>query len=606
MLPDHEALLQEAESRKNGTSLALVQWLSGNLYFLLEKQPDEVSAIRILQGVLTRVPVEGVIKKTRLFDPAKANKILLVTVPAEGEQVSTKENIAREVESLRQRAVLHSGSEVQVLSLAEAMELLKEKQNFAADDDAPAMIMMEGAAVADIEQLARRLNAYRKPGNEIPVVVSRPVFFAYDYGEDGLSQVLSRLKQDSFILSYFQKNRNRKSHLEMALEMVMLTNPPAFFDSGIQGHTEGVWAGLSNEARNYLWNYIRQNNFTGLSINGLLFLKELENAILNGRWKRPDTISLRPNGSTLDLAGPLWHFNEGRKMSLEEVRNYARFLKTQVQNPEGRVIKPGTETALKYIEDQDVETSNLGTLERIIGRALDILPGKDAAMADVRRPKFYGDRTAKVWDRLSEEARFKIMEFLESHHLTAIYISKGVTAQEIENFVKAGDLNRLFSNTILSVRIHDGGETLDFFQRFWDFNANREMSLPELEQLAGYTLAQAKGWLEMHPDEKLDRELNVMEHIFVNMHTPGALKRVIAFGQRINSDGDAAMRNSYASRQDINGGINLNARNMGLEVDKTKAMTVPFDPAMLAEFQKGNFTGLEAVILGIVPISSPL
>jgi hypothetical protein len=31
-----------------------------------------------------------------------------------------------------------------------------------------------------------------------------------------------------------------------------------------------------------------------------------------------------------------------------------------------------------------------------------------------------------------------------------------------------------------------------------------------------------------------------------------------------------------------------------------------FDPEMLAEFQKGNYAGIEGVILRIVPLQSPL
>jgi hypothetical protein len=31
-----------------------------------------------------------------------------------------------------------------------------------------------------------------------------------------------------------------------------------------------------------------------------------------------------------------------------------------------------------------------------------------------------------------------------------------------------------------------------------------------------------------------------------------------------------------------------------------------FDPAMVADFQKGNFTGVEGIILRIIPIQSPL
>ncbi len=55
------------------------------------------------------------------------------------------------------------------------------------------------------------------------------------------------------------------------------------------------------------------------------------------------------------------------------------------------------------------------------------------------------------------------------------------------------------------------------------------------------------------------------------------------------------------------GGIDFNAKNMGLDVTKDgKGIEMKFDPAMVAEFQNGNFAGVEGVILRIVPIQSPL
>jgi hypothetical protein len=57
----------------------------------------------------------------------------------------------------------------------------------------------------------------------------------------------------------------------------------------------------------------------------------------------------------------------------------------------------------------------------------------------------------------------------------------------------------------------------------------------------------------------------------------------------------------------LNGGIDLNARKMGLDVAKEGAgVEMKFDPAMVAEFQKGNFSGVEGIILKIIPIESPL
>ncbi|NTV30289.1 MAG: hypothetical protein HGA80_09435 [Candidatus Omnitrophica bacterium] len=55
------------------------------------------------------------------------------------------------------------------------------------------------------------------------------------------------------------------------------------------------------------------------------------------------------------------------------------------------------------------------------------------------------------------------------------------------------------------------------------------------------------------------------------------------------------------------GGIDLNAKKMGLDVTRDgKGVDIKFDPAQVAEFQKGNFTGVQGIILRIVPVASPL
>ena len=57
----------------------------------------------------------------------------------------------------------------------------------------------------------------------------------------------------------------------------------------------------------------------------------------------------------------------------------------------------------------------------------------------------------------------------------------------------------------------------------------------------------------------------------------------------------------------VDGGIDLNAKKMDLDVAKDgKGVEMKFDPAMVAEFRKGDFTGVEGVVLKIVPIENPL
>ena len=57
----------------------------------------------------------------------------------------------------------------------------------------------------------------------------------------------------------------------------------------------------------------------------------------------------------------------------------------------------------------------------------------------------------------------------------------------------------------------------------------------------------------------------------------------------------------------VRGGIDLNAKRMGLDIAQDgKGVEVKFDAAMTAEFQRGDFTGVKAIIVRITPIESPL
>ena len=55
------------------------------------------------------------------------------------------------------------------------------------------------------------------------------------------------------------------------------------------------------------------------------------------------------------------------------------------------------------------------------------------------------------------------------------------------------------------------------------------------------------------------------------------------------------------------GGIDFNAKNMNLDFTKAgKSIEIKFDPAMVTAFQKSNFTGVDGIIIRIVPIQNLL
>ncbi|MBF0486099.1 MAG: hypothetical protein HQL16_06265, partial [Candidatus Omnitrophica bacterium] len=62
----------------------------------------------------------------------------------------------------------------------------------------------------------------------------------------------------------------------------------------------------------------------------------------------------------------------------------------------------------------------------------------------------------------------------------------------------------------------------------------------------------------------------------------------------------------YQARDNL-GGIDLNAKNMGLDVERDgKGRDMTFDPALLEQFTQGNFSGVVPVIIRIMPIQSLL
>ncbi len=55
------------------------------------------------------------------------------------------------------------------------------------------------------------------------------------------------------------------------------------------------------------------------------------------------------------------------------------------------------------------------------------------------------------------------------------------------------------------------------------------------------------------------------------------------------------------------GGIDLDAKNMGLDIMKEgNGIKISFDPVLIAEFERGDFSGVIPIIINITPLSSPL
>ncbi|MBF0595430.1 MAG: hypothetical protein HQL22_10765, partial [Candidatus Omnitrophica bacterium] len=82
------------------------------------------------------------------------------------------------------------------------------------------------------------------------------------------------------------------------------------------------------------------------------------------------------------------------------------------------------------------------------------------------------------------------------------------------------------------------------------------------------------------------------------------LSKDVQFYFQANAGSDDSLQNDPGQAMKVPGGIDLNANTMGLDRDHVgKGIDLTLDSAMVAEFRQGNFTGVEGVILKIVPFS---
>ena len=107
-------------------------------------------------------------------------------------------------------------------------------------------------------------------------------------------------------------------------------------------------------------------------------------------------------------------------------------------------------------------------------------------------------------------------------------------------------------------------------------------------EMAGEFIAFDQETVEQVTEESIKRELK-----------DTAIEQDL-FDQTVTKLTDQAMRSNT-------GGIDLNAKNMGLDITKdSKRVEIKFDAAMVAEFQRGDFSGVVPVILRITPVQSLL
>jgi hypothetical protein len=102
----------------------------------------------------------------------------------------------------------------------------------------------------------------------------------------------------------------------------------------------------------------------------------------------------------------------------------------------------------------------------------------------------------------------------------------------------------------------------------------------------------------IHDIKTLADFINVLVPIYHSMDQGLDLE---GFAARFREDLMAAEKRDHAALA-TPGGIDLNARNLNMESSGQKVKII-FDPAMIAQFRRGDFSGVKIQILDVVPIN---
>ena len=86
---------------------------------------------------------------------------------------------------------------------------------------------------------------------------------------------------------------------------------------------------------------------------------------------------------------------------------------------------------------------------------------------------------------------------------------------------------------------------------------------------------------------------------------------IIIYNDKLNIIFDAAMSIVKINKENIqrrftHGGIDLNAKNLKIDISREGAMDIKFDPILAREFKREDFVGINPVILHITPLTSLL
>ena len=118
---------------------------------------------------------------------------------------------------------------------------------------------------------------------------------------------------------------------------------------------------------------------------------------------------------------------------------------------------------------------------------------------------------------------------------------------------------------------------------------------------------QLLGTTKLYSDEPIDPKIIIKLERKLNWYTQryGATRFRVTqdWGEIVVSVADRAENHKNL----VDGGIDINGKNLTLDVTREgKGIEMKLDPAMVARFERGDFTGVVPVILKVTPLASPL
>ena len=169
------------------------------------------------------------------------------------------------------------------------------------------------------------------------------------------------------------------------------------------------------------------------------------------------------------------------------------------------------------------------------------------------------------------------------------------------------DPNRL-GKSVITIKNEEGEEYLRLeFRVFNSYGADQEplntiiFSQPVYSEDGKIVFNGSQGKLEADLKAAVV-ELNSENNKIVVKISDAAMN---SFVEPDRDEGINSIEASHDNNTTSTGGIDLNSRSLQMDIDG-ETIDLKFDPAMAAQFQREDFSGVEPIIIQIVPVQNPL